>query len=291
MLISTICFMTGKHIVPTFAKPELIDDSPQLSQRALDLLAKADLFFISSSQGEDMDTNHRGGPPGFIRLVSNDDLGAVICYPEYSGNRFYQTLGNLKLNPRAGICVPDFESGDMLYLTGKTEILVGKDANTFLTRSNLAVKIQITAARFVAQALPFRGIPGDRSPYNPVVRYLATESKKTSQDERLQQATLLSQTVLTPSISRFKFALANAASHNAGQYVTLDFSRHLDIGYSHMRNDDPRSMFSTPPMARGNVSGCCADLCYRSKRRLRPHLHSQQRTRLTSKSRSTAERR
>jgi len=120
---------------------------------------------------------------------------------------------------------------------------VGKDANDVLPRSNLAVKLSITSARFVANALPFRGVEGERSPYNPTVRYLAHE-KKTAlpQDNELQQATLLRQTKLTPTVSRFKFALENAASYKPGQYVTLDFSDHLDIGYSHMRDDDPRSL-------------------------------------------------
>ena len=237
-------YLNKKEIVAALAKPELISDSPQLPQRALDLLSKADLFFMSSSQrDQDMDTNHRGGPSGFVRVISNDRSGAVICYPEYSGNRLYQTLGNLAINPLAGICIPDLETGDMLYLTGKTNILIGKDAASVLPRSNLAVKITITSARFVANALPFRGVEGERSPYNPQVRYLTTEKQAAMpQDMDLQQATLLSQTKLTPTISRFKFSLENAATHKPGQYVTFDVSRQLDMGYSHMRDDDPRSI-------------------------------------------------
>ena len=134
-------YLNKKHIVSALAKPELISDSPHLPQQALDLLEKADLFFISSArQNEDMDSNHRGGPPGFVRVLSNDESGAVVCYPEYSGNRLYQTLGNLNINPLAGICIPDFDAGHMLYLTGKTEILVGKKAAEVLPRSNLAVQ-------------------------------------------------------------------------------------------------------------------------------------------------------
>ena len=237
-------YLNKKHIVPALAKPELVSDSPQLSQRALDLLNKADLFFISSSNhDQDMDTNHRGGPQGFMRVISNDESGAVVCYPEYSGNRLYQTLGNLSINPQAGLCVPDFETGDMLYFTGKTDILIGKDAADVLPRSNLAVKITIAAARYVSNALPFRGVEGERSPYNPQARYLRSEKTPAmSQDEMLQQATLLSQIKLTPTISRFKFSLENAAPHKAGQYVTLDMSKHMDMGYQHMSAEDPRSL-------------------------------------------------
>lgn len=160
-------YLNGKIIEPAVSTPELVSDSPQLPQPALDLLDKADLFFVSSAQHKtDMDTNHRGGPPGFFRVESNEVSGAVLCWPEYSGNRLYQTLGNLAINPLAGICVPDFETGDMLYMTGTTEILVGEDAAAILPRSNLCVRLTVTAARFVTQALPFRGKAGERSPYS-----------------------------------------------------------------------------------------------------------------------------
>lgn len=237
-------YLNRKHVVPLVSQPELFDFSPHLSQRALALLEKADLFFLSSSNHDkDMDTNHRGGPPGFLRVVSNEHSGAVIVWPEYSGNRLYQTLGNLVLNPLAGLCIPDFDTGDMLYFTGKTEVLVGQDAAKVLPRSNLAVRLTITEARFVKSALSFRAQAGELSPYNPVVRYLVDEAKTAViPQQELQQANLLSQTKLTPTVSRFKFSLANAASYKPGQYITLDFSSHLDMGYSHMRDDDPRSL-------------------------------------------------
>jgi NAD(P)H-flavin reductase len=239
-------YLNKKHVELAESNPELVANDPQLPQRALDLLSKADLFFLSSANhDQDMDTNHRGGPAGFVRVVSNDSTGAVLCYPEYSGNRLYQTLGNLKVNPVVGLCVPEFETGDMLYLTGTTSILIGKDAATLLPRSNLVVKITLTAARYVATALPFRGVAGEPSPYNPIVRYLSTEKPFTataSEATSLSQAKLLRQTNLTPTISRFKFALSNATTHKAGQYVTLDFGSKLNIGYSHMRDDDPRSL-------------------------------------------------
>lgn len=239
-------YLNKKRIEPAISDPVLISEDAQLPQRALALLAKADLFFLSSAnRDQDMDTNHRGGPAGFVRVVSNDASGAVLCYPEYSGNRLYQTLGNLKVNPKLGICVPDFDAGDMLYLTGTTEILIGEEAAKLLPRSNLAVKLKVTATRFVATALPFRGIAGETSPYNPTVRYLSSEKHPASaatSSAALSQAKLLRQTSLTPTISRFAFALSNATTHKAGQYVTLDFGSRLDIGYSHMRDDDPRSL-------------------------------------------------
>lgn len=190
-----------------------------------------------------MDANHRGGPPGFIRVVSNHEDGVEIIYPEYSGNRLYQTLGNLIMTPRAGLVIPDFDTGDVLYLTGNTEVLVGKDAEAILPRTNLAVKIKITGARFVRQGLPFRGIAGEYSPYNPAVRVLPSEGSIVAQIKKTDNtATLLERTNITPTISRYRFSITSPVPYKSGQWVALDFSEELDIGYSHMRDDDPKSL-------------------------------------------------
>lgn len=164
--------------------------------------------------------------------------------------------------PKAGLCIPDFDTGDCLYVSGTTEILVGSAAEEILPHSNLCVKFSVVSVRLVEHALPFRGILGEKSIYHPRVRRLAVErfaaasaSATATTGEQLQQqqqqATLLHQTKLTPTISRFRFRLhqpntttspTTASTYQPGQYITLDFSSHLNIGYSHMRDDDPRSL-------------------------------------------------
>lgn len=195
-----------------------------------------------------MDTNHRGGPPGFVRVLSNEASGAVLVYPEYSGNRLYQTLGNLRTTPKAGLVFPDFDTGNVLYVTGNAEILVGKDAASILPRSNLAVRITVTAARFVERGLAFRADIGERSPYNPPVRFLSTEHATPDGQagrNKVAYAKLLQKTVLTPTIARFRFSISDpvaAGRWKPGQYVALAFEDELSMGYSHMREDDPKSL-------------------------------------------------
>ena len=191
-----------------------------------------------------MDTNVRGGSSGFVRVLSNEPSGAVLVWPEYSGNRLYQSIGNLFTTPKAGLIFPDFDHGDALYLTGDTEILAGKDASSLMPRSNLLVKLTISDSRFVKQSLGFRGEPGELSPYNPNVRPLITESNIAAslRNEASSTATLISQTKLTPTISRFRFSMTNALQYKPGQWVAMDFSEELDMGYRHMRDDDPRSL-------------------------------------------------
>ena len=242
-------YINKKQLLPFTPRPVLKSDSLPLCSSALELLAKADMFFISASNnGSSMSTNHRGGSPGFVRVAKNDKSGVILVYPELSGNRLYQTLGNLYTTPKAGLIFPDFDSADALYLTGTTEILFGKDAAAVIPRSNLAVRINVEAARFVQQGLAFRGDTGERSPYNPPVRYLSTERgllDAQSSDSRVVYAKLLAKDILTPTIARFRFSISDpeaAGRWKPGQYVALAFEDELSSGYSHMRDDDPRSL-------------------------------------------------
>lgn len=236
--------------------------SALLPEAALALIRRADLFFVSTVNGAtDMDTNHRGGAPGFVRTFTTSTAAidetsvTTVTWPEYSGNRLYQSLGNMQRTARAGLVFPDFSTGDVLHLTGTTEILAGAAAAAALPHSNLAVRLTVTHSRFIRDGLPFRGAPppgadavAAASPYNPPVRPLRAEAATASaragaSNAPANTATLIAHTRLTPSISRLRFALANTAgARRAGQWVALDVARELDAGYSHMRDDDPRSL-------------------------------------------------
>ncbi|EHK18186.1 uncharacterized protein TRIVIDRAFT_45249 [Trichoderma virens Gv29-8] len=244
-------YLNRKEIVPNDAHPVLMPQGLPLPQEAVDLIGKADTLFLSSTNGKSMDTNNRGGPPGFVRIIQNDEEGVVLIYPEceFSGNRLYQSLGNLKVNPMIGIVIPDFITSDVLYLTGSATILVGKDASDLLIRTQLAVKINVADVIFVRSGLPFRGIPIEYSPYNPPQRYLVTEQNesaaKASHSNIDISANFLSRETITPTISRFTFKLSSQKpipSWHAGQYIALDFAPQLYQGWSHMRDHDPQSL-------------------------------------------------
>lgn len=92
--------------------------------RVAAMIAAADTFFVASfvedAAGRHVDASHRGGKTGFVRI--NPDGSLTI--PDFAGNLHFNTLGNLLLNPRAGLAFPDFVTGDMLQLTGEAEVLL-----------------------------------------------------------------------------------------------------------------------------------------------------------------------
>jgi ferredoxin-NADP reductase len=243
-------YLNRKAVWPHEAHPTLVSDSLPLTPEAVDLIARADIFFLSSRHGdESMDTNNRGGAPGFVRILGNSiDEGVALVYPEYSGNRLLQTLGNLRSDPAIGITFPDFETGDVLYLTGRAVILIGPDAASVMPHAKVAVRIDIDAARLVQDGLFFRGRLLDPSPYNPPVRRLAREGAErnaTMPDGRpvsVARASVIRRDRITPTLSRYAFRLSAPASWDAGQHVTMDFSADLDQGWSHMRDHDPTSL-------------------------------------------------
>ena len=139
----------------------------ELDEDARQLITRADTFFVASYVEEvsgdpatGADVSHRGGKAGFVRVEDN-----TLTIPDYAGNNFFNTLGNLSVNPRAGLLFPDFESGELLLLTGRVEIL-WQDAPQVAAfqgaerawRFTLDHGVRITAA------LPFQGVFEDYSP-------------------------------------------------------------------------------------------------------------------------------
>lgn len=100
----------------------------ELSLRALELVAACDTAFIATASSqpnrggrEGVDVSHRGGLPGFIRVAKRD--GAThLSLPDYRGNFMFNTLGNLEVNPRAGLVCCDFTRADLLSVTGKAKV-------------------------------------------------------------------------------------------------------------------------------------------------------------------------
>ena len=87
-------------------------------------IARADTGFVASIHSErGLDVSHRGGHPGFARVV--DDR--TVRIPDYPGNAMYQTLGNFEADPRAGMALIDFEGRRMLSLTGRAVAAFGAD--------------------------------------------------------------------------------------------------------------------------------------------------------------------
>ncbi|OCJ13175.1 FAD-binding oxidoreductase [Rhizobium sp. AC44/96] len=109
---------------PGQAFPGVIEELPVLDARARSMIEGSDAFFVASyADREDrrqVDVSHRGGNAGFVR-VSED---GTLTIPDFDGNLFFSTLGNILLNGKAGLLFVDFTNGDVLQMTGNAEVVL-----------------------------------------------------------------------------------------------------------------------------------------------------------------------
>ena len=94
------------------------------------IVRQADTLFVASRHaGSGADVSHRGGEAGFVKVIDQ----TTIRIPDYPGNSLFNTLGNFKLNPHAGLCIPDFVHGQLLQLTGSAVVVTHQDDPDHIT--------------------------------------------------------------------------------------------------------------------------------------------------------------
>ncbi len=128
--------------------PAEVLDALDLAARAL--VGRADTMFVASAVAPDpdgaVDISHRGGQPGFLRLD-----GDRLTVPDYPGNRYFNTLGNFLVNPRAALLIPDFATGGVLHLAGPVAVRNGGGGFAGAERH---WELQVVSAWWRAGALP-----------------------------------------------------------------------------------------------------------------------------------------
>ena len=133
--------------------PPRVTSTLDPAQRAA--IARADTFFIASFHpAGGADSSHRGGFPGFVRVLGPDRL----AFDDYPGNTMFNTLGNLVAYPSAGLLFVDFANGDVLQVTGRAQV-----------RPDFGVEVHVEEVREMKDASPLRFALVEYSPSNPAL--------------------------------------------------------------------------------------------------------------------------
>jgi predicted pyridoxine 5'-phosphate oxidase superfamily flavin-nucleotide-binding protein len=165
-----------KYIQAREPRPMENDDSTPSVRRAVSLdrtmqrlVTTADTFFIATAIAQEAgppmrphgaDVSHRGGKPGFVRI----DDAVTLTVPDFIGNFFFNTLGNIVAHPRAGLLFVDFGNGDLLYLATDAHIVwEGDDVAAFEGAQRL-LRFTIRSAMLVERGLPLRWSEAELSP-------------------------------------------------------------------------------------------------------------------------------
>jgi predicted pyridoxine 5'-phosphate oxidase superfamily flavin-nucleotide-binding protein len=116
-------YIQGRVVHSRAGAGRSVEQLAAMDVEALATIRQADTFFVASrsrpgiSTAGGVDISHRGGRPGFVRVD-----GDTLTIPDYRGNRYFNTLGNLLGEPRAGLLFVDFQTGDLLQLQGLATI-------------------------------------------------------------------------------------------------------------------------------------------------------------------------
>ena len=145
--------------VDTIGEKRSIQTLNQLNNRAGEIISKADNFYIATHYSEHLenpshgaDVSHRGGRPGFVRIEDDQTL----AFPDFTGNNHFNTIGNIMMNPLAGLLFIDFESGDLLYLTCKAKIIWNSDELRVFDGAERLVHLTLDEGMLIKNGMPIR---------------------------------------------------------------------------------------------------------------------------------------
>lgn len=211
-------------------------DSPLL-QAFLKVVAQADTMFVATAHptvsgtpnqaksfARGVDVSHRGGPTGFVEARQYQEEGEereekeggeidasiakgqrlVLRWADYVGNAFFNTLGNMIINPKVGLSFPDFETGDLWQAVGQARV---NFSDKSLPGAERTVSFDVLQIRHLprAFAVSFQPAPSEFSPFLPSV----------AAEEPLN---CLSVRQLTVDTHTFTLALPRPRRYVPGQY-------------------------------------------------------------------------
>lgn len=83
------------------------------------IAAQTSIFLASANAEGQPYIQHRGGPPGFLRVLD----GKTIGFADYAGNRQYITQGNLADNPQAHLFLIDYAHRRRIKIWGEARVV------------------------------------------------------------------------------------------------------------------------------------------------------------------------
>jgi len=112
------------------------------------IAAQTSIFIATANKEGRPYIQHRGGPPGFLRVLDDQLIG----FAEFTGNRQYITQGNLADNPKAHLLLLDYARRRRVKIWGEARVVEGHAELTamlmpegYKARAEQAILFTVTA--------------------------------------------------------------------------------------------------------------------------------------------------
>ncbi|WP_439579354.1 pyridoxamine 5'-phosphate oxidase family protein [Elioraea sp.] len=97
------------------------------------IAARDSVYIASVSETGWPYVQHRGGPPGFLRVLDEQTIG----FADFRGNRQYVSVGNLERNDRVALILMDYARQRRLKILGRARLLGPGENPALLARLDL----------------------------------------------------------------------------------------------------------------------------------------------------------
>jgi predicted pyridoxine 5'-phosphate oxidase superfamily flavin-nucleotide-binding protein len=100
-------------------------------------------FFLATADAQGRpDCSFKGGAPGFVRVVGDDEL----AFPDYDGNGMFKSLGNILANPAVGLLFIDMgQKPRRLRVNGTARVSSDDPLMQRFAGAQLLVRVKATA--------------------------------------------------------------------------------------------------------------------------------------------------
>lgn len=91
-----------------------------IDDRLAAFIAEQTSFYLATANADGQPyIQHRGGPPGFLRVLDPQTLG----FADFRGNRQYITVGNLTENPKVHVFLMDYAHQQRVKIWGQARVV------------------------------------------------------------------------------------------------------------------------------------------------------------------------
>jgi uncharacterized protein len=132
-----------------YARVEARGWETEITPMLADFVARQRSFMLATANAEGQPyIQHRGGPPGFLRVVDSRTLG----FADFRGNRQYISIGNLSENAKVHLFLIDYAERSRIKIWGRARVVEDDEALLasltpagYDARAECAILVELTA--------------------------------------------------------------------------------------------------------------------------------------------------